>query len=463
MSKKIVVIGSGVGGSAVAALLAKDGNDVTLIEAHNFTGGRCTSINRDGFIYDFGVHMFSRGNSGPHGQVNRKLDGGLQWITREPSCRVMGKMEFDFPLNIKPLSRRIALARHLGIKLKNLPAIFFLFRAMLKGKDIEGNDNISLYNYISKYTDDENIHLFINCVCQLYFALSYLESSAGEFIWSFSRMFNESSFGYPKGGGGNIPGSFISELDKNGGKLKLGETVKEIRIENGAAVGVQTDKSFYPADIVISNCGISGTIDLAGKDNFPDEYKSKAEKYTYSNPYISIKYALDRPVVPYPVVFYMPNLPPKEIFSYINEKRAPKEPYIFMPVPSNLDPGLAPPGKQLIIAGTAAPAGASNELCSQILDKIHETVTRIFPDITRSLIWQARSTVADTTDITKHSAGEAIGIGQTPSQCGKLRPKFETPVNGLYLVGSDAGARGIGTEIASGSALGLFELLASEK
>ena len=34
---------------------------------------------------------------------------------------------------------------------------------------------------------------------------------------------------------------------------------------------------------------------------------------------------------------------------------------------------------------------------------------------------------------------------------------------GLYLVGSDAGARGIGTEIASGSALGLYELLETGK
>ena len=83
--------------------------------------------------------------------------------------------------------------------------------------------------YISRFANDRNFHLFINCVCQLYFALSYLESSAVEFIWSFSQMFNEVSFGYPKGGGGAIPGSFLSGLEKYGGKIKFGETVQSLK------------------------------------------------------------------------------------------------------------------------------------------------------------------------------------------------------------------------------------------
>jgi phytoene dehydrogenase-like protein len=33
-------------------------------------------------------------------------------------------------------------------------------------------------------------------------------------------------------------------------------------------------------------------------------------------------------------------------------------------------------------------------------------------------------------------------------------------VEGLYLVGADAGARGVGTEMAAGSALALADLLA---
>jgi len=173
---------------------------------------------------------------------------------------------------------------------------------------------------------------------------------------------------------------------------------------------------------------------------------------------VTIKPPLPRGVVPYPVVFYMPNVQSKNLFSYIEEKKPPTDPYIFMPVPSNLDPSLAPEGKQLVIAGTAAPAGASDDLCHAILNRVDERVCALFPGIKDASLWQVRSTVADTKKITGHSAGEAIGIGQTPEQVGKKRPGLKTPVKNLYLVGADAGARGIGTEIASASALALVDL-----
>ena len=40
MSKSVVVIGGGIGGMATAGLLAKDGYQVTLVEANARLGGR---------------------------------------------------------------------------------------------------------------------------------------------------------------------------------------------------------------------------------------------------------------------------------------------------------------------------------------------------------------------------------------------------------------------------------------
>jgi prolycopene isomerase len=172
-----------------------------------------------------------------------------------------------------------------------------------------------------------------------------------------------------------------------------------------------------------------------------------------------LKYALDHRVIPYPVVFHMPSLPPDRVFDYVEERRPPDDPYIFMPVPSNLDPSLAPEGRQLVVAGTAAPAGAKPELCDAILDRVHAKVCELFPGLRESIMWQLRSTRVDATALTHHLPGEAIGIGQTPGQAGALRPELATPVSGLWLVGADAGSRGIGTEMASGSALNVARRL----
>jgi len=459
MKKDIVVIGSGVGGSACAGTLQKAGFSVSLYEAHPFPGGRCSTFERDGFHCDFGVHMFSRGNSGPHGQVNRILDGDLKWEAKDPACRVLGAARFDFPLNIKPFLTRAWLARKLGLRIKNIYGAYTLFNDLFKGTNFEENDDITLMEYVCRYTDDNQIHLFMNCLSQLYFALSSKEASAGEFIWCFSRMFNEASFGYPRGGSVSIPKSFLEGLSRFGGRTAFNTPIKKIRIENNRAVGVETETGFQSADIVISNMGLKRTIDLVGKKNFPEPYVTRAGNYRFSNSYITIKYALDKNIVAYPVVFHMPNLPAEKAFDYIEKRTVPEDPYIFMPVPSNQDPQLSPDGKQIVIAGTAAPPSASQQLCEAILDAVHNRVCELFPGFENAIRWQTRSTRSDTTEITQHPEGEAIGIGQHSGQTGRFRPSLKTPIEGLWLVGADAGSRGIGTEMAAGSALNLFQMI----
>jgi len=108
-----------------------------VLESHPFSGGRCASMVKDGFTYDFGVHMFSRGEKGPMGSVNRQVGGDLAWVTRDPPCRVMGRVEFDFRLNIKPLMRQFGVARKLGVGRKNYIGAFRLMRSLLSGRGVE--------------------------------------------------------------------------------------------------------------------------------------------------------------------------------------------------------------------------------------------------------------------------------------------------------------------------------------
>jgi phytoene dehydrogenase-like protein len=67
-----VIVGGGIGGTAVGALLATAGQKVLLLEKNSIIGGRCASYERDGFIVDVGVHLFGLSGNGPLGEVCRR-------------------------------------------------------------------------------------------------------------------------------------------------------------------------------------------------------------------------------------------------------------------------------------------------------------------------------------------------------------------------------------------------------
>ena len=54
---RIVVIGGGVGGLTTAALLARAGLDVTVLEAHVYAGGCAATFYHQGYRFDAGATL----------------------------------------------------------------------------------------------------------------------------------------------------------------------------------------------------------------------------------------------------------------------------------------------------------------------------------------------------------------------------------------------------------------------
>lgn len=59
MSKKVLVIGTGLGGLATALRLSSRGYQVEMLEKHHQAGGRLNQIKQDGFTFDTGPSFFS--------------------------------------------------------------------------------------------------------------------------------------------------------------------------------------------------------------------------------------------------------------------------------------------------------------------------------------------------------------------------------------------------------------------
>ena len=68
----VTVIGAGVGGLVAAALLARAGLEVCVLEAESRPGGYLAGFKRQGFVFDTAVHWLNQ--CGPGGMVRRLLD-----------------------------------------------------------------------------------------------------------------------------------------------------------------------------------------------------------------------------------------------------------------------------------------------------------------------------------------------------------------------------------------------------
>ena len=485
--KKIIIIGTGIGGSGVGALIAKESpHEVKIFEKNDIIGGRCASYFKTDsdsreWLFDVGCHIFSTCDKGPLGEILQRCGKRLEWsYTKNPGPRVsiMG-IELS---GITKSKRR----KKKSSKKKKEKKNFMKFCTNTPVKDASQYNNISLIDMLNEFygsTGNQMEKIVYSMQAGVMFGCNPQTTSAGEFIRCTGDNARKMSMGYPIGGGtGIIPEKYVESIQENRGKLYINKEgqVNKVIVDDNKVKGIEAgpDNKFYEADIVISNSDIKTTIlKLVGKKYFKKEYIKYVEDLEWGGQVCSIKVGLDEVITDQKMLTYVPKMDqadmqglfkdPNMDFSKIEFSEVPSKTALLVVPISNHDPKLVPKkGFQNIHAVAGTGFGKiikwSTEDEKKWKQTCYDTLLSAWPEIEdHTVITDFISTRYLESRFGKEGAG--TGTAQSIEQVGEKRPSMVSPIEGLYYCSGDAGGWGIGTELPARSALELWDYFQKEK
>ncbi|MDY6903562.1 MAG: NAD(P)/FAD-dependent oxidoreductase [Thermodesulfobacteriota bacterium] len=476
----VIVIGTGMGGAAAGAVCALNGLKTLILEKNRQIGGACACYEKHGFQVDVGAHLFIRGNSGPFGQLTRRLGMGYPIEFRHANYMVHLKgMNLDIHVPRNRAAMMTILPRllwQLGVPPRHYIPIFRLFRDIIfmSLRNIEALDGVAIEDFVRRYTDDPRARSIIGMLLGLFFILPMWEVSAGESIWNLQKFILENSLGYPVGGAIVIPRTFLQGAQSYGAEVQMNAGVDEIWVNDNRVAGVVMENGErITARAVISTTSINDTIfRLAGRSCFPALYLQQMSALKPAWAAVQTKIALRQKLVragalvgSVPLKFTIHDRVIREATRNLENGIQGEMVPVYAPVPTNFDPGLAPPGCQIITAVAVAPTlNIPLQDNEQVwIDALMRALHIMVPGLKEHMIFADTWSVSELAGWTGKSSGSVITTGQTPQQVGSRRPDHRTPVKGLYLAGDNAGpARGVGTELACQSGMDCGDLVARD-
>ena len=290
MSKKIIIIGAGLGGLSAAVRLAKSGFSVSVLEKNENVGGKVNFVEADAYKFDTGASLLTMKHvlEDVFEFAGRELKDYLEITPLEPICRYFWSdgMRFDPSTDIQKTENEIAnfspndvasFRKYLADSKQKYEIAERTFLAkslndlpqLIRPKYLKDLLKISTLKTLDKhnasYFKSEKLQQLFNRFA------TYNGSSPFETPATFALIpFVEFGLGawYVRGGMYEIPKALERLAKELNVEIKTSCEVEKIIIERGKAIGVCVSGEVLKSDFVISNADAIETYrNLLPKEN----------------------------------------------------------------------------------------------------------------------------------------------------------------------------------------------------
>ena len=492
-SYDVLVIGAGIGGLTAAALLAKKGLKVLVIEQHYLPGGCASIFRRSGFTFDVGASLFfGFGEEGynPHQFVMNELEEDISLVP----------MDETFTIHLdknKKVSMYTDRNRFWDELCSSFPHQKSEIKALLNEFESFYNDSLDSYGgqffAPAETPPDHGKKLFLTRPLYLLRLLRYLLSTQGQLFRRFTKdpeilklftllnqnmttcdldqtpaiagpMIHVESYTggcyYAQGSPQILANKLEKAIQKYGGKILYKNRVKKILIEDGAAIGCQLDNGIkLYCKTLISNATVWNLYGkLIDRENISTKKFNWAKNFRPSYSIFAVYLGVNSDVIP-------KDTKPTQILPF-TYKDIPT--YLTVYITSFFDPDASPEGTHSLCIflpvttpDKAMPTDGKDKYQDRVYkeskkEKAAEIINYLdknyFPGLKNNILVQEIATPKTIQRYTLKSAGAIGGPQVNMRQSYMSRLAARSDWKRLYCVG-DSTSQGIGVVSVTVSAI----------
>ena len=493
-----IIIGSGMGSLTTAAILAKEGQKVLILERHYTAGGFTHIFKRKGFEWDVGIHYI--GEVQRPTSVIKKLfdyvsDSKLEWADMGEVYDkiIIGDKHYDFVKGTKNFKEKLseyfpeekeAIETYVNLVFTAIKTSqkFYMDKALppFMSKLIGGKMRKPFYEFSDKTTYDvlksitDNEEL-IKVLTGQYgdYGLPPKKSSFVMHAAVARHYFGGGSF--PIGGSSQIAKTVDRVIENAGGTILISAEVDEIIVSNNKATGVKMkDGKVFTAKNIISGAGIMTTYQkllptsILEKHQLKNQLQKVERSVSHACLYIGLNGSPEELKLPKTNYWVYPEDLDHDasVDRYLNDIDA-EFPVVYISFPSAKDPDWSNryPGKSTIDIITLLPyeifenwegsrwmkrGDDYDDLKEKIAQRLLEALYKQVPQVKGNIEHYELSTPLTTQHFINYDKGEIYGLDHSPK---RFRQRFlqpRTPIKNLYLTGQDIVSAGVAAALFSG-------------
>jgi phytoene dehydrogenase-like protein len=465
----VVVVGSGIGGLTAAALLARAGRSVLVVERHDRVGGYAHAFKRRKYRFDSAVHLVGgcgarRGDDGgdERGLVQRVLAGAgvadeCEFVAVDPfyeavyageRVEVPGRSDAFlethaalFPRERDNLVTFVALLGDVYAQTRAAEAMestFDIFGSADRFPALVRHHRATLADVLDATIGDAALR---GLLATTWPYLGLPPSRVSFLYWAnmMGTYLREGPW-YCRGTFQNFANALADGVRRSGGEVLLRSTVRRIVTERGRVRGVVLETGArIDADTVISNADALQTAEeLVGESRLPPRWVRSMRRSRPSISAFVVYAATDLDLAAAGVRHESFQFAGHDHDRAFASTMSGKPEWLSMTVPTLLDPSLAPDGQHAIVLTTLMPYDAVANWRTEKkrgVDRMLEQAELRVPGLTAHLRFAEGGTPRTMERYTRNTAGAIYGWELSPAQVGPGRLPEVTPIAGLHLAG----------------------------